>query len=266
MRIEDLRKIGARLLLEIPGLRRSPDLKEALGTGAGGDKTFPIDRRAEEIIIAGLEACGVPCTIISEEAGLLDIRGGGVRVVIDPVDGSRNAVSGIPFYCSSIAVGPGETMADISLAYIINLLTGDEFWAEKSSGAWMNGSLISTQKDDIFSLIAFEAQVPGNDLPRIIPLVSHSRKTRCFGSTALDLAYLSSGAVSVFVSPSPSRSFDFAAGWLLVREAGGIVTDLDGSEISGVPLGLKRSAPLLAAGNRQLHQRALELLHKETRG
>ncbi|MDA8078122.1 MAG: hypothetical protein M0Z79_04200 [Nitrospiraceae bacterium] len=266
MRIEDLRKIGEQLLKEIPVLRRSPHLKEPLGTGAGGDKTFPIDRRAEEIIIAGLESCGDSCTIISEEAGLVDIRGGGMRVIIDPVDGSKNAVSGIPFYCSSIAVAQGETMADVYLAYIINLLTGDEFWAERSSGAWLNGSRISTQKDDTFYLVAYEAQTPGKDVPRIIPLVSHSRKTRCFGSTALDLAYLSSGAVSVFVSPSPSRSFDFAAGWLLVKEAGGIMTDLNGAEISGVPLGLKRAAPLLAAGNRQLHRRAVELLQKENGG
>jgi myo-inositol-1(or 4)-monophosphatase len=260
MKIEDLRQIGARLMNEIPALKQSPDLRKSLGTGAAGDKTFPIDRKAEEIVIAGLDSCGEPCTVISEEAGFVDIRGGGLRVIIDPVDGSKNAIAGIPFFCTSIAVASGDTMDGIFLSYIINLLTGDEFWAEKSSGAFMNGSRIAAQQDDLLYLVAYEAQVPSRDLPHIIPLLSGARKTRCFGSTALDLAYVAAGAVSVFVCPSASRSFDFAAGWLLVKEAGGIVTGTDGNEIPEVRLGLKRASPLLASGNRGLHQKALGLL------
>lgn len=260
MKIDDLRQIGVRLMKEVPGLKRSPDLRRSLGTGAAGDKTFPIDRRAEEIIIAGLQSCGEPCTAISEEAGFVDIRGGGLRVVIDPVDGSKNAIAGIPFFCTSIAVASGDAMDSIFLSYIINLLTGDEFWAEKSSGAFMNGSRLTTQEDDLLQLVSYEAQVPSRDLHHIIPLLSGARKTRCFGSTALDLAYLASGAVSVFVCPAPSRSFDFAAGWLLAKEAGGIVTDTGGKELQDVPLGLKRATPLLASGNTALHQKALGLL------
>jgi myo-inositol-1(or 4)-monophosphatase len=257
MKIEDLRQIGDRLMKEVPLLKRSPDLRQSLGTGAAGDKTFPIDRRAEEIIIAGLDSCGEPCTVISEEAGFVDIRGGGLRVIIDPVDGSKNAVAGIPFFCSSIAVASGDTIEGVFMAYIINLLTGDEFWAERSSGAFMNGSRIRAQADDLLSLVSYEAQVPSRDLPRIIPLLAGARKTRCFGSTALDLAYLASGAVSVFICPAASRSFDFAAGWLLAKEAGGIVTDTEGSDISNVALGLGRATPLLASGNAALHRRAL---------
>lgn len=263
MKIEDLRQIGARLMDEVPALKKSPDLTKSLGTGAAGDKTFPIDRRAEEIIIAGLDSCGEPCTVISEEAGLVDIRGGGLRVIIDPIDGSKNAIAGIPFFCTSIAAASGETMDSVFLSYIINLLTGDEFWAEKSSGAFMNSRRLKAQQDDLLYLVAYEAQVPSRDLPHIIPLLSGARKTRCFGSTALDLAYLAAGAVSVFVCPAASRSFDFAAGWLLVKEAGGIVTDTGGNQISDVRLGLSRATPLLASGNRALHQKALGLLRSE---
>jgi myo-inositol-1(or 4)-monophosphatase len=95
-----------------------------------------------------------------------------------------------------------------------------------------------------------------------MPLLAQSRKTRCLGATALDLAYLSSGASSVFVTPSRSRSFDFAGGWLLVKEAGGIITDISGEDIEHVSLDLKKSTSLLAAGNRSLHKKALELLLK----
>ena len=260
MKIEDLRQIGVRLMQEVPAMKQSPDLRRSLGTGAAGDKTFPIDRWAEEIIIAGLDSCGEPCTVISEEAGFVDIRGGGHRVIIDPVDGSKNAISGIPFFCTSIAVASADTIGSVFLAYIINLLTGDEFWAERSSGAFMNGSRLSAQADDLLALVSYEAQVPARDLPYIVPLLSAARKTRCFGSTALDLVYLASGAASVFVCPAPSRSFDFAAGWLLAKEAGATVTDTEGKEIPDVVVGLKRATPLLASGNDALHRKALALL------
>ncbi len=258
--MEDLRKIGRGLLRELSDIRNFPDIKISLGTGAGGDKTFPIDRKAEEIIISELEALKEPLTIISEEAGVIDINGGGRRVVIDPIDGSRNAVSGIPFYCTSIAAADGDRIGDIDLSYIINLINGDEFWAEKNAGAFLEGEKIRTQQDDEFYLVAYEAQTPGKDIVGITPLLSRARKTRCLGSTALDLAYLSIGAISVFISPSPSRSFDFAGGWLLVKEAGGIITDTEGNEVRDVNLGLRRSSPLLASGNIGLHQKALELL------
>lgn len=260
MEISFLRQIGKRLLSEISFYADSPDRKTPIGLGAAGDKTFPVDKKAEEIIISGLSESGEPLTIISEEMGRTEIGGGGRRVIIDPVDGSKNAITGIPFYCSSIAVAEGDSIGDIKLSYIINLINGDEFWAEKNKGAFLNGMQINTQKDEEFYLIAYEAPVPGRDIPEIIPLLSKARRTRCLGATALDLAYLSSGAISVFITPSPSRSFDFAGGWLLVKEAGGIITDTSGGGIDNIKLDLKKSVSLLASGNRNLHIKALELL------
>jgi myo-inositol-1(or 4)-monophosphatase len=124
----------------------------------------------------------------------------------------------------------------------------------------MNNENISSQKDGTFYMVAFEAQSPGRDISAIMPVISRARKTRCLGATALDLAYLAAGAISVFINPSPSRSFDFAAGWLLVREAGGIFTDTQGETIEHVRLGLERSTPLLASGNKDLHLKTLKLL------
>ncbi len=260
MRIEILRSIGKRLLREIPAIRLKPHERAAIGVGAAGDKTYQIDKKAEEIIISGLESSGESLTIVSEECGIKDIKGGGRKILIDPIDGSKNAISGIPFYCASIAIADGDTIGNTVTAYVVNLINGDEFWAEKGRGVFLNGKRISTQKDDEFYLIAYEAQVPGKDIPRIIPLLSKSRKTRCLGATALDLAYLAYGAISVFVNPSLSRSFDFAGGWLLVKEAGGIFTDIDGNPIEDIEIGLKKSAPLLVSGNERLHEKALKLL------
>jgi myo-inositol-1(or 4)-monophosphatase len=260
MNIEILRAIGRELLQQIPSVKKWS--KIPVGIGASGDKTHQIDKAAEDIILSGLQDSGESLTIISEEAGIKNISGGGKTVLIDPVDGSRNAVSGIPFYCTSIAVADGNTVGDIELAYVVNLINGDEFWAEKGKGAFLNGEMITTQKDDIFYLVAYEAQTPNKDILHITPLISESRKTRCLGSTALDLAYLASGAISVFANPSPSRSFDFAGGWLLVQEAGGIFTNMHGNSVHATEVGLKKSSSLLVSGNERLHERALKLLGK----
>jgi len=260
--IDDLKAIGRTLLAEIPAAMRAPARKDSVGTGAAGDKTFASDILAEEIVLAGLKALQEPLTIISEEMGIMELRGGGTRVVVDPVDGSKNAVAGIPFFCTSIAVSDGDILGKVRLSYVINLSNGDEFWAEAGSGAYLNGRRLQTQCDDLLYLVSYEAQVPAKDIPAIMPLLSQSRKTRCLGATALDLAYLASGASSVFVTPSRSRSFDFAGGWLLAKEAGAIITNIAGEDIENIPLDLKKSSSLLAAGNKALHKKALELLSK----
>ena len=260
MKINDLKAIGRILLTEVPFAIHAPSRKDFVGTGAAGDKTFAIDILAEEIVVAGLKALQEPLTIVSEEMGLIELQGGGTRVVVDPIDGSKNAVAGIPFFCTSIAVSDGDILGKVRLSYVINLSNGDEFWAEAGSGAWLNGKRLRTQDDELLSLVSYEAQVPAKDIPALMPLLSQARKTRCLGATALDLAYLASGASSIFVTPSLSRSFDFAGGWLLAKEAGAIITDITGEDIENVPLDLKKSSSLLAAGNKALHKKAFELL------
>ncbi|HDH13396.1 MAG TPA: hypothetical protein ENG83_14575 [Nitrospirae bacterium] len=261
MNINDIRKIGERLGREIPlhltGLRAGAPI----GKGASGDITHPIDKRAEDIVIEEIKKLGAPVTLVSEECGVRDINGGGVRLLVDPIDGSRNAISGIPLFSTSIALVDGDTIGDTTAGYVINLISGDEFWAVRGGGSYLNGLPIKTQQDSTFRVLAYEAQTPGKDIPGILPLVSLFNRARCFGSTALDMAFLSQGAVSVFIVPSQSRSFDFAAGYLLVKEAGGIVTDLFGKKIDEVETGVKRSTPLLASANKELHRKALEILN-----
>ncbi len=260
MDINHIKHIGKLLKQEISGhlgelLKGGP-----LGKGASGDITHPIDKRAEDIIIEELQKLKVPITLVSEECGVKEFFGGGPRLLVDPIDGSRNALTGVPVFSTSIALVNGDTVGDTVIGYIVNLVNGDEFSAEKGKGSFLNGSPIKTQEDDNTKVIAYEAQVPGRDIAAIMPLLSMFDRARCFGSTALDLAFLAQGALSVFTVPCPSRSFDFAAGYLLVKEAGGIVTDLKGDSIDRVSIGVKKSTPLLAAGNERLHGMALDVL------
>src|SRR5664280_723777 len=99
MEIQDLRDIGAKLFSAVGKQRIRPFSTQAVRKGAGGDKSFPIDIQAEEIVINSLKSMGEPLSIISEEIGTVDINGGGKLVIIDPIDGSKNAISGVPFYC-----------------------------------------------------------------------------------------------------------------------------------------------------------------------
>jgi len=262
MQITDLQTIGASLYRELSPLRHSPRIKAPEGRGAGGNKTYHIDRRAEEIIISSLEFLKEPLTVISEEAGMVKLHGGGKTVLVDPVDGSRNAVHGIPFYGASIAVASGTTVGDLYLAYMINLVSGDAFWAEKGRDAFCPGNSMTRQKEEEFSFVTYEASLPSRDLPPIMPILLAAKKVRCMGATALDLAYVACGAVSAFVTASASRSFDFAGGYLLVKESGGIITDMQGKELDSLELELKATTSLLAAGNAGLHNKALALLNR----
>lgn len=260
MELDDIRTIGARLKREI--LLHLDELRKGapIGKGAGGDVTLPIDKRAEDIIIEEAEKFGKPVTVVSEECGLKHINGGGPRLLIDPIDGSRNALSGVTLFSTSIAFVDGDTIQATLIGYVLNIISGDEFWSLRGHGSFLNGTRITTQEGDFYKVIAYEAQSPGKDIARIMPLISLFNRARCFGSTALDMAFLAQGAVSMLIIPSPSRSFDFAAGYLLVKEAGGIISDLKGREIDSIEVSVKRATPVLASANKELHEKALEVL------
>lgn len=235
-----------------------------LGKGAGGDRTFPVDKWAEDIVISALEAVhrgGENFTLISEEAGIRKFGEGERIVLVDPIDGSNNAKNGVPFFATSIALLDGERLSDLQVGYVANLAVGDEFWAVRGRGAYRNGGPIRTPATPEIVIVAYEASNPAKDLPRILPLLAAAKRTRCFGTTALDLAYLASGAVSVFATATASRAFDYAAGVLIVEEADGIVTDLTGNMIDQITVGLERTVPLLASKNEMAHHRALDLLN-----
>lgn len=258
--IDCLRLIGTELMSAVPPLRFAESVDKPIEVGASGDTTYQIDRRAEDIVVSNLKRLSMPLTIISEEMGIQKVNGGGDIVLIDPIDGSRNAVSGIPLFCTSIAVSENDTLGGVYLSYILNLASGDEYLAERGKGAYMNGRKIRTAPEDSTSVILYETRRPGEYLPTILPLLSIAERVRCFGSIALDLAFLASGSASIFINPTYSRSFDFAGGALILKEAGGIITALDGSSIDETRLSLEKTDPLLASGNEQIHGKALRAL------
>lgn len=255
--------IGSTMQQELSGMLNREGGTVSFGQGAGGDKTFPIDKWAEDIVIAALErvhARGEAFTLISEELGVRKFGDGQDIVLVDPIDGSNNAKTGIPFFSTSIALLTGDSLSDLSVGYILNLVSGDQFWALRGSGAFRNGARIRTSATEGLVIFAYETPSPARDLPLLMPILREAKRTRCFGSTALDLAYLASGAISVFATATASRAFDFAAGMLIVEEADGVITDLEGISLDHIIAGLDRTAPLLACANERLHVRVLNAL------
>lgn len=254
MNIDFLRKIGRRLHKEIS---KNIYPKIPIGRGASGDLTYPIDKIAEDIIIEEFEKEGV-YNLITEEKGF-KLYNSEKTVIVDPIDGSKNAVSGIPFFSTSIAIAEGKTLDSLKYGYIINLINGDEFWAEKDKGAYMNSERIRTKKNEHI-VIAFESSSPYRDLQRIIPIFKVAHRIRCFGSTALDLAYLSSGALNVFIAASPSRIYDFSAGIIILKEAGGFVTDLQDNLLDRLPVAFETKTTIFACSDMETHSKILKLL------
>lgn len=260
-----LRRIGRNLLEKIPQIAGSAEASVMIGRGAGGDQTFLIDETAEKIIIETLEKTAGKATgftLISEECGIKQYGAeSNIRILIDPIDGSNNAKRGVPYYAVSIAVLNGNRLKDLVAGYVLDLSSGKEYWAIKGDGAWCNGKRIECHGNEELEMVAFEASVPAKDIDTILPVLRSARKVRCLGAVALDLAIMASNAIDLLLVATPSRSFDFAAGMLILQEAGGIITDMDGGDIGGINAGLERTVPLIAAANKNLHSKAVELLH-----
>jgi len=257
------REMGKRVGEQMEELFRGSGRGRALGKGAAGDTTLVLDKKAEDAILAVLEeahASGQEFTFVSEELGEKEFGNREALILADPIDGSNNAKYGLPFYSTALAMATGWKLSDVKLGYIINLGNGDEYWAIKGQGAYKNGMKIRCSERVELSMVNVEGSSPKRDLLLAMPLMTASRKVRCLGSTALDLACLASGATDAVLVPSPSRSFDYAAGWLIVQEAGGVVTDTEGNPLGDTVLGLARTKPLLGASNQSVLDKALKAL------
>jgi myo-inositol-1(or 4)-monophosphatase len=220
-----------------------------LERGEGGDVTMVLDQVAEDSVLDVLRESGEGFTAISEEAGVVQINGGGPPfVVIDPVDGSLNAKRRLPFYALSIAFASGETMSDVSFGYVFDLSTGEEWWAEEGGGAFVDaqrlGPLEVREELEIVGIETARPQLFGEHADGIAALPS--RRIRVLGSVALSLCFVADARLDGMLSLRSVRSVDVAAAQLIVREAGGVVAFPDAGDNPG--LGLDMRSRVAATG------------------
>lgn len=215
---------------------------EELRVGADGTATKLVDDLAEQEILRLLREREAGLDLLSEEAGYVDLRGDRL-LVADPIDGTTNAVRGLPFYCVSLAIGR-KTLGDVEVGLVQNLCTGDRYEAVRGQGATLNGRPIrvSPERQDLVLSMGF---VRGIDSP--LP----TRGTmRSLGASALEMSLVASGALDGYQHHKPVlRIIDVAAATLLVREAGGVVLDQAGRDLD-LPLSLAPRFTLTAAASR----------------
>ncbi|MFX1257759.1 MAG: inositol monophosphatase family protein [Promethearchaeota archaeon] len=232
---------------------------EKLKKGAGGDISMRIDLTAEKVIIDLLERQSVDLLLISEELGEKFIGNkqkaikSQLKLIVDPIDGSNNAVRGIPFCSVSIAYAIGNTLNDILKAVIIDLTTKDLYWAEKNNGAFLNDKRISVSSNKISRKCIFEINVSKKnlvkDLIKYKSIIDKIFKVRVMGSTALTLCQLAKGSIDAFLNLRESnRLVDVAAGILILKEAGGKFFSKEGLPLD-IKLSIKTKFPFIASNS-----------------
>jgi myo-inositol-1(or 4)-monophosphatase len=155
------------------------------------------------------------------------------RWIVDPLDGTMNYVHRLPSYCTSVALARGH---ELIVGAIFDPVAQECFLAEVGAGAFLNGQRIKvsdvTAPTKALVAASFPPQVSreSRELATFIEVLLHTQGIRRTGSAALNLCYLAAGRFDAFWA-TETHSWDIAAGMLLVREAGGIMTDLDGGSI-----------------------------------
>lgn len=235
-----------------------------VGQGEGGDETTMVDSRAEDAVVARLQALadrGVSFRLVSEELG---IRTYGDEsspwvVVVDPIDGSLNAKRGLPFYCLSIAVADGPAVGDVKFGYVFDLGSGEEWVATAGEGASLNGRpLGEVRPKDRLGVVDFEATNARLIADAADRLDGHVGRIRVLGALALALCQLGDGRVDGVISLKPSRSVDVAAAALIVREAGGHVLLHDDPNL---PLDLESRTRIVGARDETMSSRLAGLVY-----
>lgn len=252
--------------------------------GAGGDRTLVLDRDAEDIVFAELQRLhddGWSFSAVSEERGERAFgappsgaQASPVRVVIDPIDGSLNAKREGSHYALSVAVADGDTMADVAFGFVHDFGAREQWWARRGEGAWRanctgigpGGSQttrldprpdVRRSRDGRLEIVGLEATDPRWLSARVDDLAPVAHRLRALGTIAVSLCSVAAARFDGMVTLGRSRGVDAAAGQLIVREAGGLVSFPDCPQPLGAPLDAHPSSRLVAARSRD-GLRALE--------
>ena len=215
------------------------------------------DRLSEEIITKRIQNLFPDHDILAEECTNIT-RGSEFRWIVDPIDGTTNYAHGYPVFCVSIAL---QRMNEVMLGVIYNPMLEELFVAERGEGASLQAREIHVSATERIakSLVAtgfpYDVCEDCRDaLAYFNEMIPRAQSIRREGSAALDLAYLAAGRFDGFWELR-LKPWDTAAGWILVEEAGGVVTDLRGE-----PYCLE--SPHIVASNGKVHEELIEILHK----
>lgn len=207
----------------------SRDNLEVESKGAN-DFVTKVDKDAEQAIISKIKQSYPEHSFVGEEGGIVE-GNPDFKWIIDPLDGTTNFVKGIPHFCVSIAL---QYKGRLDQAVVFDPLRGELFTASRGSGAQLNGFRIRTgaRKDLTNSILATAFPFKNKDtlgtaMQSFSAIFTQCGDVRRTGSAALDMAYVACGRFDGYWERGVNP-WDIAAGELLVRESGGLVTDFGG--------------------------------------
>ncbi len=252
--------------VEVAGTSLLQDFKKIkhlqISEKAPGDYVSRADLNSEKVLVRMLLKAFPDYGFLNEEAGEITGTNQEFRWIIDPLDGTANFLSGLPHWGISVALeqklenGTTEVVASV----IYDPLKAELFVAEKGNGACLNGHpiTVSDQTKLIDSVLGTSMPTKGNAVGsesaiRYEKLAKQVGRVRAYGSATLDLCYIASGRFDLCHLDRKIKYWDMAAGELVVKEAGGMVTDLEGGNQHF------EKGQILAA-NPVIHKLALEVL------
>lgn len=217
-----------------------------------------VDVAVENFIIDNIKKSGFNDYFITEENGEFGNKDSRFTWIIDPIDGTNNFVHGLPHCCISIGVKKDD---DIVLGVIYNPFLDLMFCAYKGQGALLNGKKIRVAQnqdltDTLISASLKYSRRIFNDsyVAEIIKLQQVISGYRYSGSIAMDMAYLAAGYIDGLWACGNVKIWDLAAGYIIMKEAGAIVTDIYGTN--------NISSGLIIAGNKKVQPKLIKLLAK----
>ncbi len=217
-----------------------------------------VDTRTETKIIEIIKSYFPDHSIISEEVGEL-MQESDYQWIIDPIDGTVNFAHGIPICCVSIGVRHKE---ELVLGSVYNPMMNELFFAEKGKGATLNGKAISVSKKSDFKKACLVTGFPykwpktyEHPIKVFERFILEGLPVRRLGSAAIDLCWVACGRFDGFWEYN-LNPWDLAAGYLIVQEAGGTITNFDGQAYSVFD---KETL----ATNGLIHQEMLGVIHKK---
>jgi len=240
----------------ISDLKGTPAAGDVLTMGADMTPTKRIDQLAEDCVVEFLSEHPICSLLVSEELGKKEFGGDGGTIFLDPIDGTYNAIAGIPFYALSIAYAVG---GEIQQAYVRNLASGETFSAVRGRFARCGTRPVRVSATSTLDECAMSVYGRKFDPTRVMQLGMKIRRWRLLGASALELCYVACGRIDGFIDLRGTlRVTDAAAGMLVCTEAGGTVSDLNGNPIqfpNEVTIGR-----CLVATNSVLHYKVIEYL------
>lgn len=227
------------------------------------DITRKMDMAAEHALDSALSRRSLSARVISEELGDRIVgEHPDFMLVFDPIDGSTNAACGIPFFCTSIAYTEKTDIAafeDITMAVICDI-QGNTYHAVREKGAFLNGKPVPGKKRGARPKPVVSVYSYG--VPYVPPGLIELEKTiivRALGSIALDMCYVADGTLDGVIDTRGLVSgYDIMASALVLREAGGYLTDLIGKTIANEVQATGLS--IIGTKNRELHDKVARTL------